>query len=214
MREKIASTSKQRLSSPERRAAILDAALHLFAEKGFRGTTTRELAARVGVSEPILYEHFRAKSDLYTAIIDEKSRQARETTGDLGELERRLDTRAFFEHLGLGIIRSLETDPRFIRLLLFSALEGHELKDLFYERHSSAFLASVSGYIERRIAEGRMRAVDPVIAARAFFGMIAHFCTSSMIFKCARCDTPREQIVTTMVDIFLNGVCANSEAQQ
>ncbi|HET8549565.1 MAG TPA: TetR/AcrR family transcriptional regulator [Bryobacteraceae bacterium] len=214
MQEKLTSTSRQRLSSPQRRAAILNAALHLFAEKGFRGTTTRELAARVGVSEPVLYEHFRAKSDLYTAIIDEKSRRAREMTGDLTELEGRTDTRGFFEHLGLAIIRSMESDPLFTRLLLFSALEGHELKDLFYERHSSAFMASVTGYIERRIAEGSMRAVDPMIAARAFFGMIAHFCISSMIFNCARCDTPREQVVKTMVDIFLSGVCTKPEVQQ
>jgi hypothetical protein len=102
----------------------------------------------------------------------------------------------------------------FTRLLLFSALEGHELKDLFFERHSSAFLASIGDYIQRRIADGSMRPVDSVIAARAFFGMIAHFCISSMIFNCARCDTPREQVVKTMVDIFLSGVCASSEAQQ
>jgi AcrR family transcriptional regulator len=214
MQEKLTSSSKHRLSSPERRAAILDAALHLFAEKGFRGTTTRELAARVGVSEPVLYEHFRAKSDLYTAIIEEKSQRAREMVGDLTELERRLDTRAFFEHLGLAIIRSMESDALFTRLLLFSALEGHELKDLFYERHSAAFLASVSGYIERRIADGSMRQVDPVLAARSFFGMIAHFCISSMIFSCARCNTPREHVVKTMVDIFLSGVCAKPEGQQ
>jgi AcrR family transcriptional regulator len=213
MHEKIASTSKQRLSSPERRAAIVDAALHLFAEKGFRGATTRELAARVGVSEPVLYEHFRTKSDLYTALIDEKSRRAREMTGDLTELEGRLDTRAFFEHLGLALFRSIESDPLFTRLLLFSALEGHELKDLFYERHSSAFFASVSAYIERRIADGSMRPMNPMIAARAFFGMIAHFCITSVMFKCAHCDVPRDQVVSTMVDIFLSGVCTRSEAQ-
>ena len=213
MQEKLVSSSKHRLSSPERRAAILDAALHLFAEKGFRGTTTRELAAKVGVSEPILYEHFRAKSDLYTAIIDEKSQRAREITGDLTELEGRMDSRGFFEHLGLAIMRSFESDPRFTRLLLFSALEGHELKDLFYERHTSGLFASISGYIQRRIADGTMRDVDPVLATRTFFGSIAHFCIAGQIFNCARCDTPREQVVKTMVDIFLSGVCARPEGQ-
>jgi AcrR family transcriptional regulator len=214
MQEKLTSTSKQRLSSPERRAAIIDAALQLFAEKGFRGATTRELAARVGVSEPVLYEHFRAKSDLYTAIIDEKSRRAREMAGDLTELEGRLDTRAFFEHLGSALFASIASDPLFIRLLMFSALEGHELKDLFFERHSSAFLASVSGYIERRIADGSMRPTNSTIAARAFFGMIAHYCFTSVMFTCAQCDAPRDEVISTMVDIFLSGVCTRPEARQ
>ena len=65
---------KPRMSSEERRAAIIHAACRLFAEKGFRGTTTRELAAAVGVTEPVLYEHFRTKRDLYSAIIGEKSK--------------------------------------------------------------------------------------------------------------------------------------------
>ena len=56
--------SKPRLTSEERRASIVEAACKLFADKGFRGTTTRELAAAVGVSEPILYEHFKTTRDL------------------------------------------------------------------------------------------------------------------------------------------------------
>src|SRR5687768_5695499 len=62
-----------RMTSEERRAAIIRAALRLFAEKGFKGTTTRELAAAVGVTEPVLYEHSRTKRDLYSAIIEEKA---------------------------------------------------------------------------------------------------------------------------------------------
>ena len=65
---------KPRMSSEERRAAIVHAACRLFAERGFRGTTTRELAAAVGVTEPVLYEHFRTKRDLYSAIIGEKAK--------------------------------------------------------------------------------------------------------------------------------------------
>ena len=64
-----------RLSSQARRAAILDAAVRLFSEKGFRGVTTRELAAAVGVSEPVLYQHFETKRDLYHAIIEERAVQ-------------------------------------------------------------------------------------------------------------------------------------------
>lgn len=60
-----------RLSSSARRAAILDEAVKLFSEKGFRGVTTRELAAAVGVTEPVLYQHFETKRDLYRALIEE-----------------------------------------------------------------------------------------------------------------------------------------------
>ncbi len=57
-----------RLSGQERRAAIIRAVRKVFVEKGFRGTTTRELAEAAGVSEALLFKHFPSKEALYAAI--------------------------------------------------------------------------------------------------------------------------------------------------
>lgn len=56
------------MSGVERKAAIVRAALPLFAQKGFARTTTRDLARAAGVSEPLLYRHFPSKEALYLAI--------------------------------------------------------------------------------------------------------------------------------------------------
>jgi TetR/AcrR family transcriptional regulator, transcriptional repressor of aconitase len=58
-----------RLDSEERRKSIVDAALPLFARKGFAGTTTREIAEAAGVSEGLLFRHFPSKAALYQEII-------------------------------------------------------------------------------------------------------------------------------------------------
>lgn len=60
--------SKQRLTSDERRLAILEAAIPLLAEAGFHGATTKVLAKRVGVSEALLYQHFPSKEALYAEV--------------------------------------------------------------------------------------------------------------------------------------------------
>src|SRR5437762_969125 len=57
-----------RLSGEERRAAIIKAVRRVFAEKGFDGTTTRELAEEAGVSEALLFKHFPNKEALYSAM--------------------------------------------------------------------------------------------------------------------------------------------------
>src|SRR5688572_22602497 len=57
-----------RLSGEERRASIIQAVRHLFANKGFNGTTTRELAEAAEVSEALLYRHFPTKEALFSAI--------------------------------------------------------------------------------------------------------------------------------------------------
>ena len=51
------------------RARILKAALHLFAEHGFAGTSTREISERLGFTKAALYYHFRTKDDLLAAIV-------------------------------------------------------------------------------------------------------------------------------------------------
>ena len=60
-----------RLSAPDRRQAILDAALRVFSEGSYAGSTTAEIAREAGISEPILYRHFGSKKELYFACLDE-----------------------------------------------------------------------------------------------------------------------------------------------
>lgn len=194
------------MTSSERRSAIIDVACRLFAEKGFRGTTTRELAAAVGVTEPVLYEHFKTKRDLYAAIIESKAHHGREVTTALSEKYALTeDDHGFFVELGEFIVDLYTQDPTFIRLLLFSNLEGHDLKELFHERNIDCF-DIVSRYIQRRISAGAMRTVDSRVAARAFFGMIAHYSLSGLIFGFAPFDRSPKLIVREMVDIFLDGL--------
>ena len=63
-----------RISGTDRRRLIEKAATHLFARHGFRGTTTKAIARRAGVSEAGLYQYFRTKAELY-AVISGQSRK-------------------------------------------------------------------------------------------------------------------------------------------
>jgi AcrR family transcriptional regulator len=60
---------RSKLSCEERRVAIINAVRRVFAEKGFHGTTTRELAEAAGVSEALLFKHFPNKEALYSAMM-------------------------------------------------------------------------------------------------------------------------------------------------
>src|SRR5512142_3459000 len=60
-----------RLSAPERRQAIVAAAMRVFAEGSYARATTAQIAREAGISEPILYRHFGSKRDLYFACLDE-----------------------------------------------------------------------------------------------------------------------------------------------
>lgn len=210
-----AATRQPRMSSEDRRALILDTACKLFAEKGYRGTTTRELAAAAGVTEPVLYEHFRTKGDLYSAIIENMAQSGIEILSALSTRFRDSeDDHAFFYALAESIIDWYVEDEAFIRLLLYSNLENHELKDLFHERSNDCFHI-VSGYIARRQAAGRIRSqLDPAVAARGFFGMIAHYALTAVVFKVHPLSYEPKEAVRRMVDIFVNGMCVQDHPEK
>jgi len=58
-----------RLDNEERRRGIVEAAVPLFARKGFAGTTTKEIAEAARVSEALVYKHFPSKAALYEEIV-------------------------------------------------------------------------------------------------------------------------------------------------
>jgi len=59
-----------RQTGPERRRTILAAAAEVFAARGYSAASMREIAAAAGITKPVLYDHFRAKDDLYLRLIE------------------------------------------------------------------------------------------------------------------------------------------------
>ncbi|WP_328719938.1 TetR/AcrR family transcriptional regulator [Streptomyces sp. NBC_00247] len=68
-------TRRVRMTGKERREQLLDVGRTLFADKGFEGTSVEEIAARAGVSKPVVYEHFGGKEGLYAVVVDREMRQ-------------------------------------------------------------------------------------------------------------------------------------------
>jgi len=64
-----------RLKAPQRREQLIQVATRLFAEMGYEATTTKDIAKKAGVTEPILYRHFESKQDLFVAIVRNVSDQ-------------------------------------------------------------------------------------------------------------------------------------------
>ena len=67
---------RKRRTTAEVRAAITEAALTLFAERGYGGTSTRDITTRAGVAEPLLFRHFGSKSNLFEQAVIEQNREA------------------------------------------------------------------------------------------------------------------------------------------
>lgn len=196
----------ERLKGDERRRVIIDAALALFARKGFRGTTTKEIAEAAGCSEATIFKYFTSKDELYSAILEVKS-AIEETLAKAAEAAAKNDDAGVFRAIGLEALIRTEQDPSLMRLLLYSALEGHELSHFFFESKVRHLHELLSNYIEQRITDGVFRPVNPLLAARGFVGMIVHYLLIHEIFGVKRpVGILPEEVVETFVTLFVTGI--------
>ncbi len=164
----------KRGNGSDRRSRLLRAATTLFADRGFQGATTREIAARAGINEALIFRDFPRKEDLYWAVLEEKCRVNK--GGQIIRQQLSADRNAVetLTAVAEGILRRGAEDPTLARLWLFSGLESHRLAARFYRTFLADFYEILAGYIRAKIREGRFRSVDPLVAARAFTGMVFH----------------------------------------
>src|SRR5205809_6520846 len=171
-----AGTNASRMAGEDRRLQILRVAMSLFSQRGFRGTTTKEIALAAGVSEAMVFRHFATKEELYSAILDHKAcvHETMDPLQVVAEAVARKDDRAVFEGLALDALNQHDCDPEFHRLLLHSALEEHELAQMFWEKFVKRVYRILGAYIRQRQRDGAMIQIEPLVIVRAFVGMVIH----------------------------------------
>ncbi|HEV2969926.1 MAG TPA: helix-turn-helix domain-containing protein [Pirellulales bacterium] len=155
---RAATRSAAKLTSEERRAAIVVAVRQVFAEKGFHGTTTRELAVDAGVSEALLFKHFPNKEALYAAMQISCSQQLGELVMQrLEALEPSASTLVILIHLLVSHMLSVkapgEDDTSIqVRLMLHSILEDGEFARLRLQKLASCWIPKIEECLQAAIA--------------------------------------------------------------
>jgi TetR/AcrR family transcriptional regulator len=197
-----------RMPGEDRRRQLLKVAIESFAQNGFSGTKTKEIAAAAGVSEAILFRHFASKEDLYHAILDEKEA----TMGgerwfvEMKELAERRDDRGLFRHVAWQMIRSFREDTAFHRLLLYASLEGHLLADLFHERFGLPMGDFLTRYVALRQKEGAFRECDPGVAVMFAIGSMIHYAMARHVLGAKKFPPDEEAIVDQFVELTLGAL--------
>jgi len=170
-------TVRSYVSSDERRQQILKAAAELFAQRGFAGTTTRQIAAAVGTSETVLFRLFPTKQSLYAAILEQWVPVAdlERWLEQLRVLADRRDDEALFTAVVKAIMESYRANPVYHRLMLFAALEDHELARLGQVRYSSPVASFLREYVSRRQAEGAFKRFRPEVVVHMLVSVAGHY---------------------------------------
>ncbi len=187
-------------SVEETRLRILAAARELYAEKGTRGTTTREVADRAGVNEATLFRHFGTKGQLLGAMLEHfnpvASLQAR-----FAEIRTEPTLEAQLRAIGAFAVESLRQREDLIKVTMAEELGNPEGVACAW-RAPVAVRATMTEFMREKVAAGELSG-DPELLARLFCSLFFAYVMARKMWSDAQLST--ERAIETIVDLFLNG---------
>jgi AcrR family transcriptional regulator len=203
-------TTTTRMAADERRQQICKTAMKLFSERGFGGTTTKEIANAAGVSEATVFKHFSNKDELYTAILDNKACD-HGFDNPFAEIADKIDAKddfGVFYGMALNALNKHRDDSDFLRLMLQSALEDHEIAHVFFETFITHVYDFLGGYIRQRQADGEFREIEPRLVVRAFIGMFVHHSLNNILWDKEQklLKISNEEAAREFTEILLRGI--------
>ena len=212
-RKEITQPARKRLSSEERRDQLLRIALKLFSQRGFEATTTKSIAAAAGVSEAIIFQHFKSKEELYSSVFDYIAKETgfREWEEQLRGYAERLDDEALIFSMVERILEGDRKDPQIQRLMFQSVLSGRPLPKGMRQRilPLHRFLCS---YIARRQKQGAFKKCDPEVAVHAIASIPGHYGINKRLFGVDELKMSERDLVSSFTKFLLDGLQTGDSA--
>lgn len=184
---------RRRMPAEERREALLEAALEVFAARGYHGSSIDDIAQAAGVSKALIYEHFESKKDLHASLLETQSEElfvrlaSAAATGEPGEVRLRAGVDAFLTFVeerreGWRVLFRDAADPDLARVL---------------EELQTQATAAVAGLIAAEpAARGDARDQRVAMLAQLLSGAVQALANWWYEHQ----EVPREELVTRVMD--------------
>lgn len=190
------------MTAEERRARIFEEAVEAFANKGYQATTVREISSAAGITQPVFYDHFQSKQELFEEILNAGKSKLFETTNRTiqggGTPYERLKNS--FDQF----FKFVEEQPALARLLFSGVNDVPELADLHeaVQREASQQIVAIlqtmiTREIHRTGDEYRFK-LQVEFVKHGMHGLAEWWWNNP--------DVPREDLVEAVIDLFWFGV--------
>lgn len=190
---------------------ILEAAIKVISEKGFKGATTQEIAKEAGVAEGTIFRYFKTKKDILYKILSRTVEiMAPGIVVDtlkevLEENKDKTDEEILKAVLKNRLCLFNKYFPLF-KIILYESLFHEDLRNTLVEKVFIKALNVMVEYINKGIEEGRFRNVDPLIAVRSLVGMIMISVIQKQFFPDKLKGKSIEDEIDEILDLYLNGL--------
>lgn len=144
------------------RKTIMDAAAELFAQKGYRATTTKDIAEAIDFGESTLYGYFSSKKEVLQAILSQQAGMVDALLAHISELE---DAQSFVDLVDL-LMEKILTRTVYNRVLIAEAWTDDEVLQSYVIERWQPVMQTLKNFISMKIAKGIFRTIEPDMGAR------------------------------------------------
>nr|WP_246385814.1 TetR/AcrR family transcriptional regulator [Armatimonas rosea] len=205
----VSNPTRKHLPPEERREQIIDAALEVFSEKGFEGTSNKEVARVAGIASPgLIYHYFTDKLELLREALLSRMPQPPPVTFDPSRPLKDV----LYEITGM-VLRDLSNPKtvKLMRVLMGEALRRPEFARLMTEAMEKQVFARLEGIFRTHIENGTLRVdLDPTLTTIRFMGAMFHFFFSREVMQIPSAQALElDKVRFQLVDDFLQGTLAS-----
>jgi TetR/AcrR family transcriptional regulator len=200
--------SQHRMSGAERQRQLLEVALNAFSQRGFKGTTTKQIAAAAGVAEAVIFQHFPSKEALYSAVLELhlETGDEQQWVEEVRACMKCNDDEGVFRAFVRRILESYRHDPMIERVILFAALEGHEQGLARLHKQFAPVFERFIEYVTRRQREGALKNCNPYAIMIGLGGMAHQYGLITHILRAPAPDVSDDEMAQLFTRILMDGV--------
>lgn len=168
--------------SPPPRERLLTVAATLFAQCGFNGISTRDIAASAGVSEITIYRHYPNKRDLFFAAIESELKKLHLRGDMLSHIAESQDWQTALTRTYELISNILSGSPELIRLIQFGILEMQVDIEPLLRRFLGHIVEILAGYVQPWLDKGKLPARDAKAVVMGFMSIVLSYPVLNGVF--------------------------------
>ncbi len=190
----------------DRREQIIDAAMHVFSQKGFTRATNKDIALEAGITPGLIYHYFESKEALLQAIVEGRSPLRLISSLSPAMLEQ--PPAVFLRFLAQQVLIIVEDEKfvQLIRVFLPEVLHNPKISPIGYGAIQQA-LHFLELYVSTKVARGDLRSVEPALVAQIFMSSVIGFVFRRQVLQDpSAIQYTQEQIADFIVDTMLKGL--------
>lgn len=167
---------------------IFDAAVDLFAERGYDGVSIRDIAKTVGIKESSVYKHYASKDEILDNIFEYMKARLYAPQIIEPDMDALLDHLSFEEIMDLGFqsLKQMMTDPYLVKITRIITIELHhnkKIRDFFLSQMFDRPVDESELLFRRLIDRKKIKPFDPRALATAYFAFTIYMHMETFILR-------------------------------